>query len=189
MKFSTIKFEEPETGIGLITLNRPDRLNALNLDMLDEIHGLFLQLGSKAEVRVLIITGAGRGFCSGADLKDSRLRRETSTLFSDAATHLVTIQKRYSERILEIRRLPQPVIAAVNGPAAGAGMCIALASDVVLASPRATFIASFINIGLSGGELGTTYFLPRVVGRARTAEILLTGRTVEATEAEIRGRY
>jgi enoyl-CoA hydratase len=96
----------------------------------------------------------------------------------------VAIQKKYSDRILEMRRLPQPIIAAVNGPAAGGGMCIALASDVVLASPQATFIASFINIGLSGGELGTSYFLPRVVGRARAAEILLTGRTVDAREAE-----
>jgi enoyl-CoA hydratase len=184
MKFSTIRFEEPEAGIGLITLNRPDRLNALNLDMLDDLHTLFEQLRGMEKVRVLIITGEGRGFCSGADIKDSRVRKDASTLFSNAATHLVAIQKKYSDRILEMRRLPQPIIAAVNGPAAGGGMCIALASDVVLASPQATFIASFINIGLSGGELGTSYFLPRVVGRARAAEILLTGRTVDAREAE-----
>lgn len=184
MKFSTIRFEEPEAGIGLITLNRPDRLNALNLDMLDDLHTLFEQLHGMEKVRVLIITGEGRGFCSGADIKDSRVRKDASTLFSNAATHLVAIQKKYSDRILEMRRLPQPIIAAVNGPAAGGGMCIALASDMILASPQATFIASFINIGLSGGELGTSYFLPRVVGRARAAEILLTGRTVDAREAE-----
>ncbi|MEE9419801.1 MAG: enoyl-CoA hydratase-related protein [Desulfatiglandaceae bacterium] len=184
MKFSTIRFEEPEAEIGLITLNRPDRLNALNLDMLDDLHTLFEQLRGMEKVRVLIITGEGRGFCSGADIKDSRVRRDASTLFSNAATHLVAIQKKYSDRILEMRRLPQPIIAAVNGPAAGGGMCIALASDVILASPQATFIASFINIGLSGGELGTSYFLPRIVGRARAAEILLTGRTVDAREAE-----
>ena len=135
---------------------------------------------------MLIITGEGRGFCSGADIKDSRLRREASTLFSNAASHLVAIQKRYSERILEMRRLPQPIIAAVNGPAAGAGMCIALASDVILATPQATFIASFINIGLSGGELGTSYFLPRAVGRARAAEILMTGRTVKASQTYLK---
>lgn len=184
MKFNTIRFEEPEAGIGLITLNRPDRLNAVNLDMLEDLHTVFDQLRDREKVRVLIITGEGRGFCSGADIKDSRLRREADTPFSSAATHLVAVQKKYSERILEMRRLPQPIIAAVNGPAAGAGMCIALASDVVLAGPGALFIASFINIGLSGGELGTSYFLPRVVGRARAAEILLTGRAVEATEAE-----
>ena len=184
MTFRTIRFEEPEAGIGLITLNRPDRLNAINLEMLEDLHSLFDQLCDWDRVRVVIIVGEGRGFCSGADIKDARLRRDATALFSDAATHLVAIQKKYSERILEMRRLPQPIIAAVDGPAAGAGMCIALAADVILATPRANFIASFINIGLSGGELGTSYFLPRAVGRAKASEILLTGRTVAAEEAE-----
>ena len=184
MKFKTIRFEETEPGIGLITLNRPDRLNALNLDMLKDLHTLFYELRSREDVRVLVITGEGRGFCSGADLKDSKVRREAATLFSSVGTHLIAIQKTYADRILEMRRLPQPIIAAVKGPAAGGGMCIALASDVILASPGATFIPSFINIGLSGGELGSSYFLPRTVGTARAAEILLTGRAVEAAEAE-----
>jgi len=184
MEFRTIRFREPEPGVGLITLNRPDRLNALSLDMLEELAALFGQLRSQEQVRVLIITGEGRGFCSGADLKDERFRQGAATLFSSAAAHLVGVQKKYSNLITEMRRLPQPIIAAVNGPAAGAGMCIALASDVVIAGPRATFIASFINIGLSGGELGSTYLLPRMVGSARAAEILFTGRTVDATEAE-----
>jgi len=184
MKLKTIRFEETEPGIGLNTLNRPDRLNALNLDMLEDLHTLFYELRSREDVRVLIITGEGRGFCSGADLKDSKVRREAATLFSSVGTHLIAIQKTYADRILEMRRLPQPIIAAVKGPAAGGGMCIALASDVILASPGATFIPSFINIGLSGGELGTSYFLPRTVGTARAAEILLTGRAVEAAEAE-----
>jgi enoyl-CoA hydratase len=184
MKFATIKFEKPDPGIGLLTLNRPDRLNALNLDMLEDLHALFYGLLSEEEVRVLIITGAGRGFCSGADLKDARIRRGAATLFTNAASHLVGIQKKYADRILEMRQLPQPIISAVNGPAAGGGMCIALASDVVIASPNATFIPSFINIGLSGGELGSSYFLPRVVGLARAGEILFTGRSVDAQEAE-----
>ena len=184
MQFKTIRFEETEPRIGLITLNRPDRLNALNLDMLKDLHTLFYELRSREDVRVLVITGEGRGFCSGADLKDSKVRREAATLFSSVGTHLIAIQKTYADRILEMRRLPQPIIAAVKGPAAGGGMCIALASDVILASPGATFIPSFINIGLSGGELGSSYFLPRTVGTARAAEILLTGRAVEAAEAE-----
>jgi enoyl-CoA hydratase len=184
VNFNTIKFEEPEPGIGLITLSRPDRLNALSLDMLEELHALFDELRKRDEVRVLIITGKGRGFCSGADLKDSRARREAATLFASAGTHLFSVQKTYADRILEMRRLPQPIIAAVRGPAAGGGMCIAMASDVILATPSATFIPSFINIGLSGGELGTSYFLPRLVGTARAAEILLTGREVAASEAE-----
>jgi enoyl-CoA hydratase len=86
--------------------------------------------------------------------------------------------------IIELKKMPQPIIAVVQGPAAGGGMCLALASDIVYAGPKAKFIASFINIGLSGGELGTTYFLPKVIGSARTAEILMTGRPIEAAEAE-----
>ena len=187
MEFKTIKFTEPEPGVGLITLNRPDRLNALSLDMLEDLEVLFKKLRGKKEVRVIIITGEGRGFCSGADLKDSRARREVSTLIKDPATHLVAIQKKYSALITDMRRLPQPIISAVNGPAAGGGMCIVLASDVVIAGPHATFIPSFINIGLSGGELGTTYFLPRIVGIPRAGEILFTGRTVDAKEAEKSG--
>lgn len=184
MEFKTLRFVEPETGIGLITLNRPDRLNALSLDMVEELHVLFSQLMDDGRVRVLIITGEGRGFCSGADLKDSRLRKEFPTDYPDPTVHLVAIQKKYANLALEMRRLPQPIISVVNGPAAGGGMCLALASDVAIAGPKATFIPSFINIGLSGGEMGTTYFLPQRVGSARAAEILLTGRAVDAVEAE-----
>ena len=184
MKFNTIKFETPEAGIGLITLNRPQRLNAINLDMLDDFFALFDYLNKNEDVRVIIITGEGRGFCSGADLTDDRVSTEAANLFTNAATHLIKIQKVYSRLIVEMKRLTQPIIAAVNGHAAGGGMCIALASDVIIGSPQAAFTPSFINIGLSGGELGTTYFLPRIVGSARAADILMTGRTVDAMEAE-----
>jgi len=184
MEFKTIKYETATPGIGVITLNRPGRLNAINLDMLDELHGLFTHLYEDTDVRVLIITGEGRGFCSGADLMDERIHREAATLFSSAAAHLMKIQKVYSRLIIEMRRLPQPIIAAVNGPAAGGGMSMALAADVIVAGPLAKFTPSFINIGLSGGELGTSYFLPRLVGSACAAEILLTGRAVDAVEAD-----
>lgn len=184
MEFGTIRFETPEREIGLITLNRPERLNALNLDMLDDLHSLFDELKGMESVRVLILTGAGRGFCSGADLKDALDRREFIASVMSTGNHLIHIQKKYADRILEMRGIPQPIIAAVNGPAAGGGMCMALASDIVIASRRAVFIPSFINIGLSGGELGTSYFLPRAVGTVRASEILLTGRGVEAEEAE-----
>jgi len=184
MEFNTIKYESPEDGIGLITLNRPDRLNAINLDMLEELHVLFERLSADDTVRIILITGAGRGFCSGADLLDDRIADEAAALFSSAASHLVKIQKVYSRLIIEMRRLPQPIIAAVNGPAAGGGMCIAMASDVIIANSNAAFTPSFINIGLSGGELGSSYFLPKLVGTARAADILLTGRTVDAAEAD-----
>ena len=184
MNFSTIKFETLQSGIGLITLNRPERLNAINLDMLEELHALFGQLSNDENVRVTIITGEGRGFCSGADLLDERITKEATALFSSAAAHLMKIQKVYARLIIEMRRLSQPVIAAVNGPAAGGGMCVALASDVIIGAPKASFTPSFINIGLSGGELGSSYFLPRLIGNARAADILLTGRSVDAKEAE-----
>jgi enoyl-CoA hydratase len=166
-------------------LNRPNRLNAISLEMVEELYRLYGQLTGLVDLRVLILTGAGRGFCSGADLKDKRIMTEEGlALFSAAAAHLEGIQQKFSGIIPGLRRLPQPVIAAVNGPAAGGGMCLALASDIIIASPDAAFTPSFINIGLSGGELGTTYFLPRMVGSARASEILMTGRTVDALEAD-----
>ena len=184
MDFNAIEFSRPEPGVGLLTLDRPDRLNAMSLEMLHDLSRLFAHLIGDDTVRVVIITGRGRGFCSGADLKDARVQEQAADLFPDAATHLFKIQKVFAQRIVELKNIPQPVIAAVNGPAAGGGMCLAMASDVILASPRATFTASFANIGLSGGELGSSYLLPRLVGAARAAEILLTGRTVDAEEAE-----
>ena len=185
MDFKTIKFEEIESGIGLLTLNRPDSLNAISLDMLDELHPFFRDLSEKDNIRVLIVTGAGRGFCSGADLRDKRLNSEEGVrLFSSASLHLHGVQRQFSRIILEMRRLPQPIIAAVKGPAAGGGFSMALASDIIIAGSSATFTASFVNIGLSGGELGTTYFLPKMVGSAKASEILMTGRTVLADEAD-----
>ena len=169
----------------MITLNRSERLNAINFQMLDDLYKLFAELEADDQVRVLILTGSGRAFCSGADLKDKRfMSEENLKKFSSAALHLEHIQKRYSRAIIGLRRLPQPVIAAVKGPAAGGGMCLALASDIIIADPTATFIPSFINIGLSGGELGTTYFLPKMVGSAKASEILMTGRKVGGEEAE-----
>ena len=184
MKFETLKFDIPEAGIGVITMNRPERLNALNLNMLEDFFALFDHLNQNDEIRVIIITGEGRGFCSGADLRDERFSREDASPFSNAADHLMKIQKVYARLIMEMRKLSQPIIAAVNGHAAGGGMCIALASDVVIAAPGAAFTPSFVNIGLTAGELGTSYFLHRLVGIARAADILFTGRTVEAAEAE-----
>ena len=184
MEFKTLTVEEVEAGIGFVTLNRPERLNALSLEMLDELHSLLGQLHTWAEVRVVILTGEGRGFCSGFDLKDERLQKEAAQFISNPGLHLTVVQKKYGDLVVKMRKIPQPIIAAVNGPAAGGGMCLALASDVILAGPKAAFTPSFINIGLSGGEMGTTYFLPRLVGSTRAAEILMTGRTVGGAEAE-----
>lgn len=185
MDYKTLRFEEPEPGLALVTMNRPDRLNAINFDALDDFHQLYEFLTyRKDDYRVLLLTGEGRSFCSGADLKDERILGENAVFFSKADIHLENVQKKFATMISELSRLPQTVISAVNGAAAGGGMCIALASDIVIAESNARFIASFANIGLSGGELGTSYLLPRLVGLAKAADILMTGRTVGAEEAE-----
>ena len=115
MEFGTIKFEEPENGIGLITLNRPDKLNAINLEMLEDFQTLFRDLTNRPEVRVVILRGEGRGFCSGADLMDQRMLQESPELYKDAATFLEGVQKKYSQLIVNMRLLPQPIIAVVQG--------------------------------------------------------------------------
>jgi enoyl-CoA hydratase len=184
--FTAMTVTEPEPGIGLVTLNRPERLNAINPDMVIDFEALFGALAQDEAIRILVLTGAGRGFCSGADLSEA-MGNKHSEAFADPEHFLRLAQERYAGLILGLRSIPQPVIAAVNGAAAGAGLCLALASDVRFASPAATFIASFINIGLSGSELGTTYLLPRLIGLARAAEILYTGRKVPAEEAERMG--
>ncbi|NPU83462.1 MAG: enoyl-CoA hydratase/isomerase family protein [Syntrophaceae bacterium] len=182
-EFETFRFEEVEPRVGLVTMNRPEQLNAVNIMMLDEFGELFSLLSKDDAIRVLILTGEGRGFCAGADLNDAVVHKDTQA-FSDPENFLRIVQERYGSLVLGLRRIPQPVISAVNGPAAGAGFCMTLASDVRVAAPEASFIASFANIGLSGGELGTSYFLPRLIGVARSSEILLTGRKVKADEAE-----
>jgi len=182
----TLVFEEREPRIGVVTMNRAEQLNAINLEMLGEFEALFEALYRDDTIRVLVITGAGRGFSSGADLNDAVVFRD-SQAFADPENFLKIVQERYASLILRMRRIPQPVIAAVNGPAAGGGFSMALASDVRFASPEAYFVASFINIGLSGGELGCSYLLPRLVGLSRASEILLTGRKVRAEEAERMG--
>jgi enoyl-CoA hydratase/carnithine racemase len=181
--FTTLIFSEVEPGVGMVTMNRPERLNAINPAMVQDFETLFEAIAQDETIRVLILTGAGRGFCSGADLSDVTDHRQTEA-FADPERYLRLAQERYGRLVLGLRAIPQPVIAAVNGPAAGAGFCLALASDVRFVSPGAYFIASFINIGLSAGELGSSYFLPRLVGLSRASEILYTGRKVHAEEAE-----
>lgn len=182
--FNTFIFEEVEPAIGLVTLNRPEQLNAQNVEMLAEFEELFRILSDyENTLKVLIITGAGKAYCSGADLNDAMAHKNTE-VFADPELFLKIVQERYANLILGMRKIPQPIISAVNGPAAGGGFAMTLASDIRVASPEACFIASFINIGLSGGELGCSYYLPRLVGLARASEILLTGRKVWAQEAE-----
>ncbi|MHB1128398.1 MAG: enoyl-CoA hydratase/isomerase family protein [Bacillota bacterium] len=181
--FNTLAFEMLKPGIGLLTLNRPDRINAMSAELIVELHAFLDQIGDYKECRVIIIKGAGRGFCSGADLKDA-VPEHQAVQNPAMIPEQYARQKSLGDLVLKMRRLPQPIIAAVHGPAAGGGLCLALAADIRISGESARFIASFINVGLSGAELGSSFFLPRQIGYSRAAEILYTGRTVGAVEAE-----
>jgi len=166
-----------------VRMNRPASRNALtDLSQMDEFVALARQVRGDRSVKAVVLTGEGSAFCAGGNVKDMRDR---GGIFAGTPCEVRDSYRDTIQRIpLAIYELDVPIIAAVNGPAAGGGMCLALASDVVLANEKASFTPSFINIGLSGGEMGTSYFLPRAVGMPRAAEILLTGRTVGAAEAE-----
>lgn len=178
---TTVLMTAIEDGIALVTLNRPDRLNAINDEWIADFHAVLDRLTQDASVRVVILTGAGRGFCSGADL-----RREGPILSDEGGKVQTGLRGQESlARICErLSRLRPPVIAAVNGPAAGAGLALALACDIRVASHDATFHVANARIGLSAGDCGISWLFPRLVGLSRCFELLLTGRPFDAAEAE-----
>lgn len=166
----------------VIRLNRPERLNAINHAMLSELMAALTDLA--ADARAVIITGEGRGFCSGLDVRDFG----TGIPAADApAIDRLRFQESMAALPQAIRDLPQPVIAAVNGPCVGAGLALCLAADVRICSTAATFGNAAILLGLSGAEMGMSYHLPRIVGTSVAADWMLTGRTVSAEEADRRG--
>lgn len=165
-------------GIATITLNRPDRLNALTFEVYAELRDLFAALVISDEVKVVIITGAGRGFCSGGDVQAI-----IGELVDQELPKLLEFTRMTGALIRNIRALPKPVIAAINGVAAGAGAVIALASDFRLAVPHASLAFLFTKVGLAGADMGAAYLLPRVVGLARATELLFLGDAISAEEA------
>ena len=179
--YESIILEHPQEGVALLTLNRPARLNALTFATFDELHDACRRLGAEDATRVVVLTGAGRGFCAGLDLDEAAKLPEMTTPENVAG------QEHWGAVVSALRALPQPVIAAINGPAAGGGLSLALAADVRVASTEARFNAAFVRIGLSAGDLGSSWALPRVIGLGRAAELMLTGRFVEADEAETIG--
>ncbi|MEV4123810.1 enoyl-CoA hydratase-related protein [Nocardia sp. NPDC049707] len=175
--FETFLAEEVQPGIVVVTLNRPERYNAMTNTMFVELEQLAWGLETEDDCRVVILTGAGKAFCSGYDLADA------DDLPNLGALGMLDQQERAARALTAIRSLRVPVIAAVNGPAAGGGLALALAADIRLAGPAATFNAAFVRIGLSAGDLGTSWLLTRLIGPAKTSEICFTGRGVDATEA------
>jgi len=177
MTFKNILFES-EGGIGTITLNRPEKLNALVSEIRQELLHVLDTIREERGIRVVILTGAGRGFCAGGDIELLSRLREAGDLEG-----LKRLLETGREVLNAIRELPKPVIAAVNGAAAGAGFNLSLACDIRIASEKATFGATFARIGLHP-DWGGTYFLPRLVGMAKACELIFSGAMLGAAEAE-----
>lgn len=181
LSFETIRLERPRPGIALATLNRPDRMNAMTSTMFREFEKLALALNQEDDLRVLIITGEGHAFCAGFDLDSAEeLPSMTPLEFLDQ-------QELAARGLLAIRSLRVPVIAAVNGAAAGGGLSLALAADIRIGSPNARFNAAFVRIGLSAGDLGASWMLTRIMGPGRAAEFAYTAGLMDAEEAERTG--
>jgi enoyl-CoA hydratase/carnithine racemase len=174
---TTFKYAE-EAEVATVTLSRPERLNALTFEVYAELRDLFASLAQERSVKVVIVTGEGRGFCSGGDV-DAII----GELLKQDMTQLLTFTRMTGALIRNIRAVPVPVIAAVNGVAAGAGAVIALASDFRLAVPSASLSFLFTKVGLAGADMGAAYLLPRIVGLARATEILMLGDRISATDA------
>lgn len=165
-------------GIATIRLNRPDKLNALSDAMVEKLFARLDEV-ARSQAAVLVITGAGRGFCAGFDLSLADGPGE-----GDETAFWMARQEKFAGLVTRIRALPQPTIAAVNGAAAGAGLGLALACDTRIASSQARFNCAFIRVGMSSCDIGVSFLLPRAIGTTRAFEMMLTGRMVEAEEAE-----
>ena len=181
---TTFLYDQDEHGVATITLNRPERLNALTFEVYRELTDLFAELRNENAVRVVVLTGSGKAFCSGGDVHDI-----IGELFSRNMEGLLEFTRMTCELIQNIRSLPKPVIASLNGTTAGAGACIALASDIRFASEEARIAFLFVKVGLAGTDMAASYLLPRVVGFSKATELLFTGDFISAVEAERIGLY
>jgi len=181
----TLHTHQSYPEIGMLRLHRPEKLNSINDTMMDNFHSCLDFLSHAFDCRVVILCGEGRLFCSGADLSGigSGQKRYDWQDFPEAVKQFWQGQHEISSIIAKVRRIPQPVIAAVHGAAVGAGMALVNASDIVVASRGARFINAFIKIGASGADCGSSYFLPRILGFHRSAELLYSGRDLHAEEA------
>jgi enoyl-CoA hydratase/carnithine racemase len=175
--YETLDLGAPAPGVVVVALNRPERYNAMTATMFDELERAAIALDDEDELRAVILTGAGKAFCAGYDLADAEELPQLSPL------DMLGLQERAARALLAVRSARVPVIAAVNGPAAGGGLSLALAADIRLASAAASFNAAFVRIGLSAGDLGASWLLTRLIGPGAASEICFTGRIVEAAEA------
>lgn len=174
----SFRYEETD-GVAAITLDRPNKLNALTFEVYAELRDLFAALTDAAAVRTIIITGSGTAFCSGGDVEDI-----IGKLLKRDAQSLLEFTRMTGALIKNMRSCPKPIVAAINGVAAGAGAVIALAADLRVASDTASFSFLFTKVGLAGADMGAAYLLPRVVGLGRATEILMLGDKVQAEQAQ-----
>ncbi len=182
MNTDFVLVDRPRPAIAVVTLNRPERMNSMAFDVMVPLKKTIEELTYDNDVRVVVLTGAGRGFSSGADHKSAGSVPHVAGL--TRPTYALRSMELLDDVILGLRKMHQPVIAAVNGAAIGGGLCLALAADIRVASSEAYFRAAGINNGLTASELGLSFLLPRAVGSSRAFEIMLTGRDVSAAEAE-----
>lgn len=178
----SVTVDRSRPGVARIVLDRPGRLNALNYEMVQGLYDALDELAEDRSCRVIVLTGAGRGFCAGLDLTEGASPPGTTDLGRPQAG--MRVQEFIAGLVPRMRSVPQPIIAAVNGAASGGGLALALASDIRIAGTSARFNVAFIRVGLSGCDIGVSWLLPRLVGASRAFELLLTGRMVDATEAD-----
>lgn len=184
---SEILVEEAEPGIVVLTMNRPERLNALGAGMLEEMRAALGALDADPAVRVVVLTGAGRAFCAGADIKSANESSAEPDPTKNPVAQVFNAQERIASLHELVHRMRTPVIAAVNGAAVGGGFSLALACDIRFAAAGARFGSVFVTRGVSSCDMGTSYLLPRIVGISRAAELMLTGRIFGVDEAREMG--
>ncbi|MFX0083085.1 MAG: enoyl-CoA hydratase/isomerase family protein [Candidatus Hodarchaeota archaeon] len=194
IEYKTLKVDEGNEGISIITLDRPKRLNAINFEMIEEFLHYLNRLENNYDIRVVILTGEGRAFSAGLDLKEM-VSLESNEVYEkdprfrylktkDSIKVSFMLQRRITQIMIKLRKIPQPVIAAVKGPAYGGGLALSLAADIRIAGESSVFCNAFIKIGVSGADCGSTYWLPRLIGFSNAAEMIYTGKDVAAKEAE-----
>ena len=176
-----VEISQVADGVTQVTLNRPSKLNAMTSELVEQLHEGLSAISKDRDTRVVILTGAGRGFCAGLDL--GGYGDAPGFAWNSSMEKSFAVQKHIASLIPRMRSLPQPIISAVNGPASGGGFALVLGSDIRIAAETARFNAAFIRIGLSACDIGTSWLLPRLVGAARAQELMLTGRLFDAQEA------
>ncbi len=180
---SDVEIKYPRPDIAILRLNRPESLNALSWALVEELHAALDSLDRNNACRIVVLTGAGRGFCAGLDLRDQGNPGAVTAGVSGPRAGLLA-QNRIASLIPHMRRIQQPLIAAINGPAFGGGLALALGCDIRIAARSATMCVQFIRVGVSGCDIGVSYMLPRLIGASRAHDLILSARRFDAVEAE-----